>query len=274
LDAGGGIGGTATLQLGGTGTLTGTGSLTLGNIPAVAINTPGTLTLAGTIRTTNAWTYLSGTIVQGTSTVVFAGTLTINGSHALGNVIFCDSSPSTATTYTITANTVLTVKGTLTLSSGGTGVANDVINTGVINALGDVNVLDAIGGIGGTAILQFGGTGTFTGAGTATLGTFPPIVINTPGTLNLAGTIRTTNNWTYLSGNIVPGTSTVIFAAAITISGSHTLGNVTFNDATPGTNVAYTVSAGTTLAVGGTLSLSSGGANAAGDSINTGTLNA
>jgi len=271
--------GTATLQFGGNGTqtLTGGGSATIGNLPPVNIaKTVGTLNLASTIRTTNNWSYSAGTISPGASTVVFAGTLTVSGSHALGNVTFNDSAAAAAV-YTIASGTTLSVSGVLTLSSGTANGAGDSINTGTLNALGDVTVLDPGGGITGTAILQLGGNGTqtLTGGGSATSGNLLPVSISkTVGTLNLASTIRTTNNWSYSAGTINPGSSTVVFAAALTISGSHTLGNVTFNDGASGINVAYTISAGTTLSVGGTLTLSSGGANAAGDSINTGTLNA
>ena len=70
------------------------------------------------------------------------------------------------------------------------------------------------------------------------------MVINKPsGTLTLAGTIRTTNNWTYTAGTLDPGTSTVVFAGTATITGSHSLANVVFN----GAGTTYTVAAGTTL---------------------------
>ena len=53
------------------------------------INKPsGTLTLAGTIRTSNhSWTYTAGTIDPGTSTVVFAGG-TVTGCHTLNALDF------------------------------------------------------------------------------------------------------------------------------------------------------------------------------------------
>ena len=47
----------------------------------------GTLSLAGTIRSGNGWTYTAGTVDPGTSTVVFAGG-TVSGSHALNAVDF------------------------------------------------------------------------------------------------------------------------------------------------------------------------------------------
>jgi len=192
-------------------------------------------------------------------------------------VTFNDSLPATNVVYTINAGTVLSVNGTLTLSSGGPNVAADVINTGTLNALGDITVADTGGGMGGNAILQIGGAGTqtLTGAGSTTLGNLPTINIAKPsGTLNLASTIRTSNNWTYTSGTINPGSSTVVFAASLTITGTHTLGNVMFNDILPATGTTYTIAAGTTLSASGTLTLSSGGINASGDAINTGTLNA
>ena len=54
-----------------------------------------------------------------------------------------------------------------------------------------------------------------------------------------------------------------MFAASLTISGSHSLNDVTFN----GAGVTYTVAAGTTLTVPGSLTLTDG-------NINTGTVEA
>ena len=62
---------------------------------------------------TNDWTYLAGSIDPGTSTVVFAGTQTISGSHALHDVVF-----RRALTHTVAAGRPLTVGGTLTLTDG------------------------------------------------------------------------------------------------------------------------------------------------------------
>ncbi|MDP9494427.1 MAG: hypothetical protein M3P87_04220, partial [Actinomycetota bacterium] len=79
-------GGTGFLTIDGTGAQTFTGAATTGAgaLPNLDIAKPsGTLTLTGTIRTGRNWTVTSGTINPTTSTVVYAGTLTITGSHTL-----------------------------------------------------------------------------------------------------------------------------------------------------------------------------------------------
>ena len=64
-------------------TLTGSSTTGAGALPNLTVTKPvgTTLTLAGTIRTGRNWTLTSGTVDPATSTVVFAGTLTITGSQ-------------------------------------------------------------------------------------------------------------------------------------------------------------------------------------------------
>ena len=243
-------GGTGTLLIsgGGTQTLTGASTTASGNLPLLVINKPsGTLTLAGTIRTSNNWTYTAGTLDPGTSTVVFAGG-TVTGSHTLNAVDF-------RATTTIAAGTTLTAGGLLSLTAGN-------LNTGTVAALADVSQALGYGGGSGTLLIDGAGAQTLTGASTTASGSLPALVINKPsGTLTLAGTIRTTSSWTYTTGTLDPGTSTVVFAATLAISGSHSLADVIFN----GAGSTYTVAAGTTLTVTGTLTLTDG-------NINTGTV--
>ena len=240
-------GNTGTLLIDGAGAQTFTGAATLaaGSLPNVVINKPsGTLTLAGTIRTTTGWTYTAGTLDPGSSLVVFAGNQAITGSHTLNDVTFAGGN----TTYTVGAGTTLTVAGTLTLTDGN-------INTGTVEALGAINQASTFDGASGTLLIDGGGAQTLTGASTLAAGSLPNVVINkSSGTLTLAGTIRTARSWTYTAGTLDPGTSLLVFAGNLTITGSHTLNDVTFN----GGNNVYTVAAGTTLTVAGTTTLTDG----------------
>ncbi|TME13078.1 MAG: hypothetical protein E6I65_01945 [Chloroflexi bacterium] len=242
-------GGTATLLINGSGAQTFTGAATTaaGNLPLLVINKPsGTLSLAGTIRTTNNWTYTAGTLDPGTSTLVFAGG-TITGSHTLNAV-------DVRATTTIAAGTTLTVGGSLSLTGG-------TLNTGTVAAQGAISQASAFGNGTATLLINGGGAQTFTGAATTAAGDLPAVVINKPaGTLTLAGTIRTTHNWTYTAGAVDPGTSTLVFAGTQTISGSQTLADVVFNNTT-----VHTIPGGDTLTVAGLLTLADG-------SIGTGTL--
>ena len=162
-------GGTATLSMTGAGaqTLTGASTTVSGDLPLLVINKPsGTLTLAGTIRTTHNWTYTAGTVDPGTSTVVFAGG-TITGSHTLNAVDF-------RATTSIAAGTTLTVAGSTTLTSG------SLNGTGTLAAQGSLS--QAVNSTGGTATLLINGAGaqTFTGAATTAGGDLPVLVINKP----------------------------------------------------------------------------------------------
>ncbi len=261
-------GGTATLLINGTGAQTLTGSTTnaAGSLPVLVINKPsGTLTLAVTagafIRTTNNWTYTAGTVDPGTSTVVFAGG-TVSGSHALNNVeirgavtVPAGTTLALAGTFTMPTAVTLTLNGAITVA-GTTALTDGTLNgTGSLAAQGNLTQASTFDG--GTATLLINGTGaqTFTGSATNAAGTLPPLVINKPsGTLTLAVTagafIRTTANWTYTAGTIDPGTSTVVFAGTLTVSGSHPLANVELRG-------AVTVPAGTSLDLSGTFTMPS-----------------
>ena len=233
-------GGTATLRIDGAGaqTFTGAATATTGNLPPLVIDKPsGTLSLIGTIRSANGWTYTAGTLDPTGSTVVFAGG-TVSGSHDLGAVVIRG-------TTTLAGGTTLGVTAGLTLTSG------NLNGTGVLAARGDVSQASTMGA--GTASLRIDGAGaqTFTGAATTAAGNLPPLIIDKPaGTLSLAGTIRTASGWTYLAGTVDPGTSTVVFAGG-TVTGSHALAAVDFRASTA-------IAAGTTLTVGGGLTLTAG----------------
>ena len=242
-------GGTATVTIGGAGaqTFTGASTTAAGALPLIAINKPsGTLTIAGTLRTANNWTYTAGTVDSGASTLVFVGG-TVTGNQTLAAV-------DVRGTTTIAAGTTLTVSGSLSLTGG-------TFNTGTVAAFGNISQTSAFAN--GTATLTIAGAGaqTFTGAATTAAGDLPAIVINkATGKLTLAGTIRTTHNWTYTAGTVDPATSTVVFAGTQTIAGSQTLTDVVFNNTT-----VHTIPAPDTLTVTGALTLADG-------SIGTGTL--
>ncbi|MFH1022688.1 MAG: FN3 associated domain-containing protein, partial [Planctomycetota bacterium] len=256
------FGGTATILVNGTGnqTLTGSATETAGSLPNLTINkSSGTLSLAGTIRTKKNWTYTAGTLDAGTSTVVFCYDQTITGSHTLYNVTFKNSG-TTLKTATIASGTTLTATGTLALS----GTSGDMIVSGggTIEARGDIT--ESNRNFGGTATILVNGTGnqTLTGTATETAGSLPNLTINkSSGTLSLAGTIRTMKNWTYTAGTLDAGTSTVVFCYDQTITGSHSLYNITF--ANSGSTLrTMTLSSGTTLTAAGALScVSSNGAS-------------
>ena len=235
-------GGTATLLIDGAGaqTLSGAATSVAGNIPLLNINkTSGTLTLAGTIRTTNSWTYTAGTVDPGSSLVVFAGG-TVTGSHALNSLDF-------RATTTIAAGTTLTAGGSVSLTAGN-------LNIGTVAAQADVSA--AVGYGGGSGTLRFDGSAaqTFTGAATTAAGNLPQVDINKPsGTLTLVGTFRTSSNWTYTTGMVDPGSSSVVFAGG-TVTGSHALNALDFRATT-------TIAAGTTLTAGGSLTLTAGNLN-------------
>ncbi len=237
-------GGTATLRIdGATGqTLTGFHTAAAGSMPNVDIAKPsGTLTIAGTVRTARNWTYTSGGLFASGSTVIFNGTLTITGSHALNAVEFHSGD------VTVNAGDTLTVGGLLTLTDGN-------LNVGTVDALGDIVLQATYDGETGTVRIAGTTDQTLTGFAGATTSDMANIVIDKPsGTLHLVGTIRlTTSSWTWLQGTVDPGSSTVYFDATVTISGTHSLYNVYLSGG------AHTVTGGDVLTALGTLTLDNG----------------
>ncbi|HEY7738314.1 MAG TPA: hypothetical protein VIC63_04710 [Candidatus Limnocylindria bacterium] len=247
-------GGSATLLINGTGAQTFTGSATTaaGTLPVVNIAKPsGTLSLVGTIRTGSNWTWTSGTVNPGTSLLIFAGTQTITGSQTVWDMDFRGTGVKT-----IAAGTTIVVSNLLTLDDG-------TLNTGTVEAHG--NVTQAATFDGGSATLLFNGTGsqTLTGSATTVAGDLPNVQIAPGGSLTLVGTVRlSTGSWTYLSGTLNAGTTLVVFDGAVTITGSHALNDVYLIG-----NGSKTMAAGTTLIVPGTLTLDNG-------SLDVGTLSA
>lgn len=258
----------ATLLINGTGaqSITTNASQTVGDLLNVTINkSSGTLTLPSFIRTRHNWVYTAGTIDATTndSTVVFATGLTITGSHTLNKVTF-DPNAAGAYTVTVTSGTTLTVPSTLTFSSSSGGLVVFVVNTGTIAAQGNIVVADS-STYSGSATILINGTGaqSFTGSATRLAGGFPRVDINkSSGTLTLAGTIRTTSNWTWTAGTVDATTndSTVVFGGSFTITGSQTLDNVIWDPNSAG-SLTLTIAAGTTLTVAGNLTIDNSNAS-------------
>jgi hypothetical protein len=246
-------GGNGTLLINGTGAqgLTSTGIIFQGVLPAVTINKPsGTLTFPSLITTKSNWTYLAGLLDVSTnnSTVVFASTLAITGSHALNNVIFDGGGNFT---FTITAGTTLTVSGNMGLS----GANNIALNSGNIDLKHDLNLTNTGTAGGGTTVISFNGTTNqaITGSLLADQSRLPAITINkASGTLTFPALITVRGNWTYLAGLYDVTNSTIVFTNTLTITGTHALNNIVFDG---GGNYTITVAAATILTVNGNMTI-------------------
>ena len=263
-------GGTATLLINGTGpqTLNGLHTALAGSMPNVVINkTSGALTITGTLRTARNWTYTNGGLITTGSTVIFNGPLTISGTQSLFNVYLSGGA------HTVTGGDTLTALGTLTLDNG-------TIDGGTIAGAGPISQLSTFDGGSGLLAITGGSSHTFTGSATTAAGNLPDVQINTSGgTLTLAGTIRTANDWTYIAGAVDPGGSTVVFAGAQTIdAGPMAFNDVLINAGTASLADNLTTSGDLTVAAG-TLAIGSNTVFAAGDvtvnaglTVTTGTL--
>lgn len=268
-NTGNGGGGSATINIVGTGsqTLDGTAvTLNQDRLPVININkASGTLFLAGNISFASNLTYTTGTIDPGTSTCYIVNNLTITGTFSVYNLSI---SPAGNETLTIASGSTITATNTLDLENG----ANYInINTGTIAVQGDIinNNTNTSGGGSGTILINGSGTQTISSTGIIDQGRFPAVTISkTGGTLVFPSLITVRGSWTYTSGtlDVLTNNSTVVFENTLTITGNHTLNNVNFFGSN---NFTYTIAAGTTLAVSGTMSMT-GASNII---LNTGNIN-
>jgi hypothetical protein len=238
-------------------------------LPAIAINkSSGTLTFPALITVFGNWTYVAGLFDVSTnnSTVEFAGNINFTGSHSLNNVVF---ESTNNWTFTVNTGTILTVTGTLTT----TGIKNiffstPVTGTTAIQAQGDIIINNTSVTGGGTALILINGSGsqTFTGNAAASQGLLPFIKIQKiSGTLALNGIISVARDWTWVSGTVIPGTSSLIFGgnSLILTSAGMSFYNVTITTNT--STLASSLTILNNLAITGTAVLS-----AAANTINLG----
>ena len=244
-----GAGGSALVNIIGTGTQNFTGATTagLGALPMLTINKPsGTLNLFNFPASSNTFTYVSGTINPGSSTYCFvdgtSGTYTVTGSVSLNNIEFL---AITNQTFTIPVATTLTAQGDFTMA--GTNRIN--INTGNININGNIFLKNTFATGGGTATLHILGAANQTMDGTAiaiSQNRLPFIVINkSGGILTLKGNISESRDWTYSSGTVDASS----FASTVVFGGNN------LNITSAGMNFYNVISTGNTVTLANNLTV-------------------
>ena len=268
-----GGGGTDTIKINGTVNQKITGTTTSGQsrLPNIIINkSAGKLTLINTISVVGNFTATTPIDTVAGSTVAFMpGTHSITGTLSLNNMTI---DGTTASTNNINSTDTITVTGLLkTLGAGAI-----AINTGAIKAIGDITITNSFSTTttGGTGTIVITGSSgqTITGAANINEGRLCNVKINkSGGTLTLKNYVNVGGDWRYIAGTIDASTysSTVVFPsnAGRTISGKHTLYNVSFHGISGGSSIS-TISATDTLTVAGKLTTE--GSNVI--TINTGVL--
>src|SRR5664279_3937768 len=261
----------------------------------------------GNISITGNASFTGGTFTGGSGNMTIGGAFTLNGNFFTapsGVLEFDGNAAFTSATFTHNNGSVrfsatggtTTISGTSPAfyflefvgngfnynitSAGNISVVNNLnftggslynINTGTIDASGDINVSNTASGSAGTGLININGPGNqnFNGSSAAGLGALPKVTINkVTGTLNLFNFPSISNTFTYTTGTVNAGTSTVSFtngsATPYTISGSLTLNNIEFLALA---NQTYTIPLATTLTANGDLTMAGTGRII----INTGT---
>lgn len=243
-------------------TVNGTGTQTLAGeadtdtyFPGLTVNkTSGTFALTNSIFVAGGavWTYTQGTTDFTGSTVGFEENMTIAGDWVFNNVRFANGTYNSG--RTINSGTDITVNGTAYFDPGAGQDFVDFYGTGgTIHAKGDIYFSES-GIRDSSTVLYIDGTGAQLLDGeTDNDTTIIPVVINKPsGTLTITDTFDTPNDWTYQQGTVDASASTIIFFENLTISGTHTLGNIFF---CPSNFDTITIDSGTTLTASGDVEL-------------------
>jgi hypothetical protein len=176
-------------------------------------STVNTLTIVGN------FSFSSGSFSHNNGLVVFNTTNSLTGSTTFYDLTFATLGGTTPT-FTISGGTVLTVNHLLKLNT-----TNAItINTGDIEAKGDITILNTASGGGGSATIKINGTGTqtLTGSGVANTGNLCKVEVNkSSGTLYLTSIITLANDWNYVTGTVnaeIYG-STVDASASLNLDG-------------------------------------------------------
>lgn len=201
-----GCAGTGSVNIIGTGNqnFNGSSAAGLGALPKTNINkTSGTLNLFNFPSFSNTFTYTTGTLNAGTSTVCFtngsSNPYAITGSLTLNKLEFLASANQT---INIALGTVLTTGGDMTMA----GTGRIILNTGTLNLNGNIFLNNTAAAGGGTAIMNIMGVGNQSIDGTAiavSQNLLPIVNINKAGgTLTLKGNISASRTWTYTTGTV------------------------------------------------------------------------
>jgi hypothetical protein len=247
--------GTGTFYICGNGdqTIDGTGTTLTGRICGVKINkSTGTLYLKDfiTLGDNAGWELVSTSTIPNvttySSTVNFCrGTRAIKGKLTFDNLTF--NGTSIATTNNFNSGDTVTVNNELRIE-GSHGVT---LNTGIIKVLKDVTITNTVTAVGGgSATLYICGTGAqnFTGSGIVLGGCLPNVKIDKSNdTLYLSSIISLGSGaaWTYIQGDVSPGTSTVVVLAGGTVDCDNGAEHMEFNN--------FTVQGGGTESLAGVL---------------------
>lgn len=228
--------GTTVINVNGSGNqvINGVGSTVgAGRLPSIVINkSTGKLTLKNTVSIAGDFTCSSPIDTASGSTLAF-----MNGTHAisvgkirLNNLTFTATSANAVNN--MTSGDTISVAGALRFD----GTFQITVNTGTINAMGDITVTNTYVSTGGSGFVHIcgnAGNQTFTGSGVSLGGNLCNVYIDKPSdTLKLSSiiSIATTSTWKYIQGIVAAGSSTCTFGGGSTINGGTTSLSMKFNN--------------------------------------------
>lgn len=259
------VSGTTKYWYKGTGATWGQGSATCSINIDFYIDTVGTLTLSGTAPT-------GINFGGGKELKIISGTLNTSGLSALslfGRIVNLTGSTINNLQLRNGTNTLLAdvYTTTLTCFASATGICNGfkIFTSNLTQQTGVSNIQ-------GTTVIEINGTGTWSNAGTGVINN--NLIVNTPGTFTISGTVRyNTGTLTYTTGTVITAGSNLLIGAStslnsngiswvtITTTGTTTLtllSNLNTTDLNINNVSLSFILGGNTLSVNGTLLLATG----------------
>ncbi|MBK7892526.1 MAG: DUF2341 domain-containing protein [Bdellovibrionales bacterium] len=244
--------GTGTIRAAGSANQTVTGTSTAWFSHFAIASTGGIVTLAGTPSFSRNFTYTSGTVDAGTSTVSFYAETGYTNVLTPGVMTF-NNVKFDGYTGVFTLTGTMDVAGTLSLASI-TSSPPASINTGTVLARGPIACTNY--GVTGTGLIKVGGSSNQTVSGTSGVNIPNFEIASTGGTVTYSGTLNFIKSYTHTSGTVDAGTSTVQLATGSTSSQTFVPGATVFNNLIlGGYNTVYTMTG--TATANGTLTFNS-----------------
>lgn len=198
------------------------------------------------------------TLEPSTGTALTGGTLLLTPASGTTQNVTLSAGETVASNLTIDAadNTgiVAISSGQTLTSTGTTALTTGKLNTGTLEAQGALSAASTFNGGTGSLLIDGGSAQTFTGTQTSSAGDLPNTTISGSGTaVTLSGSLRTAHSWTLSSPATLAASTSTVYAAGATITGSQTFYNLT----TVGGSTT-TIGASTTATVSNALTFTSG----------------
>ena len=183
------------------------------------------------------FTSSAGTFSHNNGTVRFlSNSQQINNAPGFFNLTLANTAVNSLISYTVTGNPSVANVFNINCGTGASALRNiAIVGTGTVSVTGDITLTSGstAATTGGTALIEINGAGAqkLGGMSNSKECRLPNIRINkSAGTLTMTYTISVVGSWTYTTGTVAAGTSTVIFYGSSVNGGTMSFNNININN--------------------------------------------